>query len=154
MDAITIVFAVVSALLVFVIAAVTVGREAHRLDAVAPRAVYALDEAVDFVCDRLPESSQARLTPGEVEQLLLFHMRWLHAQGLQPGDVVDRRQDIGESVVITEDSLTAYLLGEADRNDVDLLDDVDAVNVVNAHLQYFEAIGAVGPQAPLDDVIE
>ncbi|MEM9745855.1 MAG: hypothetical protein AAF945_04100 [Actinomycetota bacterium] len=154
MDAITIVFAVVSALLVFVIAAVTVGREAHRLDAVAPRAVYALDEAVDFVCDRLPESSQARLTPGEVEQLLLFHMRWLHAQGLQPGDVVDRRQHIDESVVITEDSLTAYLLGEADRNDVDLLDDVDAVNVVNAHLQYFEAIGAVGPQAPLDDVIE
>ncbi|MEM9042685.1 MAG: hypothetical protein AAGD33_22600 [Actinomycetota bacterium] len=154
MDAITIVFAVVSALLVFVIAAVTVGREAHRLDSVAPRAVYALEEAVDFVCDRLPDASQARLTPGEVEQLLLFHMRWLHAQGLQPGDVVDRRQDIDESVVITEDSLTAYLLGEADRNDVDLLDDVDAVNVVNAHLQYFEAIGAVGPQAPLDDVIE
>ena len=28
-----------------------------------------------------------------------------------------------------------------------LVDDVDAVNVVEAHLQYFEAIGAVGPQA-------
>jgi hypothetical protein len=34
-----------------------------------------------------------------------------------------------------------------------LLDDVDAVHVVEAHLAYFEAIGAVGPQAPLDDVI-
>ena len=54
---------------------------------------------------------------------------------------------------MTEDALTAYLLGESDRNGVDLLDDVDAVNVVEAHLAYFEAIGAIGPQAPLDDVL-
>ncbi|MGA9276370.1 hypothetical protein, partial [Ilumatobacter sp.] len=138
---------------VFAIAAVVVGREAHRLDAVAPRAVYRLDEATDFVCDRLPVESQARLTPGEVEQLLMFHMQWLHAQGLQPDKVVDQRQAIDEQVIVTEDALTAYLIGESERNDVDLLDDVDAVNVVEAHLAYFEAIGAVGPQAPLDDVL-
>lgn len=154
MEPITIVLTVVAAVVVFVIAAVTVGREAHRLDAVSPRAVYVLDEAVDFVCDRLPVESQARLTPEEVEQLLTFHMQWLHSQGLQPDRVVDRPQDITDTVVVTEDNLTAYLLGESERNDVDLLDDVDAVNVVEAHLQYFEAIGAVGPQAPLDDVIE
>ena len=146
-------FVVIAVVIVFVMAAVVVGREAHRLDAVAPRAVYMPDEAVDFVCDRLPEESQARLTPGEVEQLLTFHMQWLHAQGLQPDKVVDQRQAIDEQVVVTEDALTAYLLGEADRNGVDLLDDVDAVNVVEAHLAYFAAIGAVGPQAPLDDVL-
>lgn len=148
-----ILFAIVTAIVVFVIAAVTVGREAHRLDSVAPRAVYAIDEAADFVCDRLPVESQARLTPGEVEQLLVFHMQWLHTQGLQPDKVVDHRQNIDETVVVTEDTLTAYLLGEAERNDVDILDDVDAVHVVEAHLAYFEAIGAVGPQAPLDDVL-
>ncbi len=153
MDGITIVFAVVAVLVVFVIAAVVVGREAHRLDAVAPRAVYQLDEAVDFVCDRLPDESQARLTPEEVEQLLVFHMRWLHEQGLQPDAVVDRPQSILDPVVLTEDALTAYLIGEAEANDIDLMDDVDAVNVVEAHLDYFEAIGAVGPQAPLDDVL-
>ena len=152
-DVLTIVFAVVAALGVFVIAAVAVGREAHRLDAVAPRVVYQLDEAVDFVCDRLPEESQARLTPGEVEQLLVFHMSWLHEQGLQPDNVVDAPQSIAEPLVITEDALTAWLLGQAEANGVELLDDVDAVNVVEAHLEYFEAIGAVGPQAPLDDVI-
>ena len=146
-------FAVIAAVIVFAMAAIVIGREAHRLDAVAPRAVYKPDEAVDFVCDRLPEESQARLTPGEVEQLLIFHMQWLHAQGLQPDKVTDERQSIDEQVVVTEDALTAYLLGEADRNGVDLLDDVDAVNVVEAHLAYFEAIGAVGPQAPLDDVL-
>jgi hypothetical protein len=111
------------------------------------------DEALDFVCDRLPEESQARLTPEEVEQLLGFHMQWLHEQGLQPDRVVDLPQSIDEPVVLTEDSLTAYLLGEAERNDVDLLDDVDAVNVVEAHLAYFEAIGAVGPRAGLDDAL-
>lgn len=153
MEPITIVFAVVAGVLVFVIAALAIGREAHRLDAVAPRVVYQLDEAVDYVCDRLPEGSQARLTPAEVEQLLTFHMQWLHANGLQPDDVVDRPQDIDDTLVISEDDLTAYLLGEADRTGVELLDDVDAVNVVNAHLAYFEAIGAVGPQAGLDDVI-
>ena len=83
----------------------------------------------------------------------VFHMQWLHAQGLQPDKVVDTPQHIDDTVVVTEDSLTAYLLGESDRNNVDLIDDVDAVHVVEAHLAYFEAIGAVGPQAPLDDVI-
>ena len=153
MDVVTILFAVVAALGVFVIAAVAVGREARRLDSVAPRVVYQLDEAVDFVCDRLPEESQARLTPEEVQQLLVFHMRWLHEQGLQPDDVVDAPQSILDPVVITEDALTAWLLGQAEANGVELLDDVDAVNVVEAHLDYFEAIGAVGPRAPLDDVI-
>ena len=152
MDGVTIVFAVIAAIAVFVIAAVAIGREAHRLDAVAPRVVYELDEAVDFVCDRLPSESQARLTPAEVEQLLVFHMQWLHAQGLQPDGVVDRPQDIDTTVLVTEEGLTAYLLGEADRHDLDLLDDVDAVRVVDAHLQYFEAIGAVGPQAPFDEL--
>lgn len=153
MELSTIILGLFSALSVFVIATVAVGREARRLDAVAPRAVYQLDEAVDFVCDRLPEASQARLTPGEVEQLLVFHMQWLHAQGLQPDKVVDHTQDIDDTVVVTEDALTAYLLGESERNNVDILDDVDAVHVVEAHLGYFEAIGAVGPEAPLDDVI-
>ena len=86
MDGITIVFSILAAIAMFAIAAGAVGREAHRLDAVAPRAVYQLDEAVDFVCDRLPPESQARLTPAEVEQLLVFHMQWLHDQGLQPDE--------------------------------------------------------------------
>lgn len=153
MDAVTLVFALLAAVLVFAIAAGTIGREARRLDAVAPRAVYELDEAVDFVADRLPAASQARLTPAEVEQLLRAHLRWMHEQGLQPDRVVDARQSIDEKVVISEDALVAYLLAEAERIDVELLDDVDAVNVVDAHLAYFEAIGAVGPQAPLDDVL-
>ena len=147
MAGITIVFAVLAALAVFVIAAVVVGREAHRLDAVAPRSVYVVDEAVEFVSEHLPEESQRRLTPADVEQLLTWHMRWLHAKGLQPTNVIDRRQDITTPVVMEEDTVVGYLLGEADRNGLEILDDVDVVNVVDAHLAYFQAIGAVGPAA-------
>ena len=74
-------------------------------------------------------------------------MRWLHAKGLQPSNVIDRRQDIDTLVVISEDDLTAYLLGEAERDGIEIIDDVDVVNVVDAHLAYFDAIGAVGPKA-------
>ena len=133
--------------MVFVIAAVSIGREAHRLDAVAPRAVYMLDDAVAFVAAKLPTESQARLTFDEVQQLLVAHMRWLHAKGLQPRDVIYRPQDIDDELVVSEDTITAWLLGEAERLQIELLDDVDAVRVVQAHLAYFEEIGAVGPRA-------
>ena len=146
-------FAALAAVLVFAIAAGAIGREAHRLDSIAPRAVYELDEAVDFVADRLPAASQARLTPAEVETLLVAHVNWMHEHGLQPDKAVDARQSDAEEVVVSEDALVAHLLAVAEASDVELLDDVDAVNVVDAHLAYFEVIGAVGPQAPLDDIL-
>jgi hypothetical protein len=146
-EPITWVFVVAAAVVTFVIAAVVVGREARRLDAVAPRSVYLVDEALEFVAEYLPAETQARLTPDELERLLTFHMRWLHAKGLQPSNVVDRRQDIRDLVIVGEDDLVAYLLGEADRAGIEIIDDVDIVNVVEAHLAYFDAIGAVGPKA-------
>ncbi len=136
----------------FVIAAIVIGREAHRLDAVAPRAVYDIDEATSFVADRLPADSQARLTYAELRKMLVLHMGWLHSKGLQPQDVIDRRQDITESVVFGEETLTAYLLGQAAQERIEVLDDVDVVHVVRAHLDYFEAIGAVGPSASSTDL--
>jgi hypothetical protein len=147
MEPITWVFLAAAALVTFAIAAGVVGREAHRLDAVAPRSVSVVDEAVEFVAEYLPTDSQARLTPAELEQLLTIHMRWLHAKGLQPTNVVDRRQDIADLVIVGENDLTAYLLAESEQAGIEILDDVDVVNVVDAHLAYFEAIGAVGPKA-------
>jgi len=142
-----VIFSAVSAVLVFLIAALVVGREARRLDAVAPRAVYEIEQALSYVSDALPEITQARLTPDELAELLRLHLVWLHERGLQPDRVVDRKQDIEQPVVVSEDALIAHLLGAAEAAGVELLDDVDIVNVVDAHLAYFEAIGAVGPTA-------
>ena len=147
MSAVLIIASIIAALLVFVIAAVIIGREARRLDSVAPRAVYELEQATQFVADNLPSETQARLTFAELRKLLVFHMRWLHLKGLQPAGVVDRRQDIVDEVVIDEQTLTAYLLDAAEKNNIEILDDVDAVYVVKAHLKYFDAIGAIGPQS-------
>jgi hypothetical protein len=147
MSAVLIVASIIAALMIFVIAAVIIGREARRLDSVAPRAVYELEQATKFVADNLPSETQARLTYSELRKLLVFHMRWLHDKGLQPTGVVDRRQDIVDEVVIDEQTLTAYLLDAAEKNNIEILDDVDAVYVVKAHLQYFDAIGAIGPQS-------
>jgi hypothetical protein len=147
MSAVLIIAGIIAALLVFVIAAVIIGREARRLDSVAPRAVYELEQATQFVADNLPSETQARLTFAELRKLLVFHMRWLHDKGLQPAGVVDRRQDIVDEVLIDEQTLTAYLLDAAEKNNIEILDDVDAVYVVKAHLKYFDAIGAIGPQS-------
>ena len=140
-------FIVIAAIGVFLIAALTIGREARRLDAMAPRAVYQLEQAADFVAMSLPESTQARLTMEELEKLLVMHMNWLHSKGLLPAKAVDQRQVISTPIVVTEESLIAYLLGEADMAGIQVMDDVDLVNVTEAHLAYFDAIGAVGPEA-------
>ena len=137
----------IAAIGVFLIAALTIGREARRLDAMAPRAVYQLEQATDFVAMSLSETTQARLTMEELEQLLVMHMNWLHGKGLLPDKAVDHRQDNTTRLVVTEESLIAYLLGESDRAGIQIIDDVDLVNVTEAHLAYFDAIGAVGPVA-------
>jgi hypothetical protein len=143
---IAIVVLVVAGLAVFAIAAVTVGREAHRLDAVAPRATYVLEDAVDYVADHVPAESQARLTHDEVREVLRMHMAQLRGHGLQPPAALDHVQDIDETVVVEETDAAGYLIGQVDAAGLPI-EDVDVVQVVEAHLAYFESIGAVGPPA-------
>jgi len=147
MSGATIFFIVLSTVLVFMIAAGTVGREAHRLDAVAPRVVYEIEQAVQFVAGRLPADTQGRLTFDEVEILLREHLNWMATKGLQPEKPVDQVQNISEPVVVDENTLTARLLARAGERGLEIVDDVDIVRVVDAHLAYFAAIGAVGPHA-------
>ncbi|MCY7298525.1 MAG: hypothetical protein LH616_04865 [Ilumatobacteraceae bacterium] len=147
----TVTFIVIVGVVVFAMDAIVVRRKARRLDAVARRSVYVPQEALEFVAEYLPADAPARLTVDELEQLLTFHMRWLHSKGLQPSNVIDRRQDVLASVVIDEDTLTAYLLGEAEWSGVDVVEDVDVRYVVEAHMAYFGIIGVVGPPAAEND---
>ncbi len=151
MDPAVVIVLVLAAVAVFAIAAVVIGREARRLDAVAPRAVYDLDEAVAFVSERLPEFAAPQLTADDVRQLLRWHMAQLRDKGLQPPRVVDRPQDITEPVVIEEVGAVGYLIGRAEQAGLAVRDE-DVAVVVDAHLAYFEAIGAVGPPAEDPDV--
>jgi hypothetical protein len=144
-----VVILIVAGVAVFGIAAFAIGREAHRLDAVAPRAVYVLDEAVEYVADQLPAPAQARLTHDEVRTLLRAHMAQLRAKGFQPPVAVDQVQEIVDPVVVDDTDVVGYLLGESDRSSLDVTDE-DVAHVVDAHLAYLDAIGAIGPPADPD----
>jgi hypothetical protein len=82
---------VLSVVLVVVIALIVVGREARRLDTVAPRTAYILDAAVQYVADSIAPASQARLSHADVRALVLLHLERFEGRGLAPEDVTDRR---------------------------------------------------------------
>ena len=123
-----------------------VGREARRLDAIAPRAIYVVDDAKQFVIDRISRTGGSQLTPGELEQLLVAHLRRLHDKGLHPDNATDQRQSIEQPLILDEIDETAYMLGELETLGI-ITDDSAVAEVLALHLQYLDDIGAVGPPA-------
>ena len=73
-------------------------------------------------------------------------MQRLHAKGLHPDIAEDQRQDIDETLVMDELDEVAYVIGEAEKAGLDV-DDGDVAAVIDRHLDYLDAIGAVGPRA-------
>lgn len=141
------VIVVVVGLVVFTVAAAAIGRESHRLDAIAPRVVYIDSQAVDYVAACLPADVQARVTPEELWDLLCGHLNWMHAKGLMPRVAVDQRQELTQRPVVIEDTTAVgYLIGVAERAGI-AVDDVAIVAVVDGHLRYLGEIGAIGPKA-------
>lgn len=140
------VFAVLAAAIVVVIALVTVGRITGELVDAAPTSIYDLDEAVDFVADRLPDEVTAQLSFDDVRALLVWHVEYLEERG------VARRQGVNElaagPLVAAENDAVAYVLGRAAAAGMEL-SDVWVVQVLDADAAYLEAIGAIGPQLPM-----
>lgn len=140
------VFAVLAAVIVVVIALVTVGRITGELVDAAPTSIYDLDEAVEFVADRLPDEVTAQLTFDDVRALLVWHIEYLEERG------VARRQGVNElaagPLVAAENDAVAYVLGRAATAGMEL-SDVWVVQVLDADAAYLEAIGAIGPQLPM-----
>lgn len=137
---------VAAIVIVFVIAAVAIGREARRLDTIAPRAVFVLDDAVDFVADRLPTEMTARLTHDEVRQIIVWHMAQLFEKGLTPSKANDQVQHIHELLVIDPTDAVGYVLARSDSIDFEAADE-DLAAVVEANFAYLASIGAIGPPA-------
>jgi len=137
---------IVSALviaLVMAVAAGAIGREARRLDALPPRAVFDLEEAVLWVAEHLPDEVTARLSYDDVRRLLdlsLDHLRSLGLAGRTTGERV-----AGE-VVVDEAEAVAAVLERASAQGMDVTP-YDVREVVSAQLAYLQAISAVGPAA-------
>ena len=127
----------------FVIAAVSVGVVSGSLAQRPRRSVYDLEEAVDFVADLLPDDMTAQISYDDVRSVLLFHCDYLAAKGVASERTAD---DIGSAlVVVPDDEPTAYVLGRVTEDGLGLSDD-DVVRILDAELDYYRAIGAIGPR--------
>jgi hypothetical protein len=133
----------------FVIAAVSVGVVSGSLARRPRRSVYDIEEAVEFVADRLPDELTAQVSYDDVRSVLLFHCDYLAAKGVASERTAD---DIGSAlVVVPDDEPTAWVLGKVTDAGLDLADD-QVVQILDAELAYYQAIGAIGPQ--LDEPTE
>jgi hypothetical protein len=137
-----IVFVVLAVAIIFVIAAVAIGREAGRLDAESPRPVFDMDEAVEWIGDRLPFAVSAELSHDDVRTILLWSLEHYRASTLTSNGHGPDHHDA--RIVVGEAETLAYVL-ERSRAAGLGWDTGHVRAVLDAQLAYLEAIGAVGP---------
>ena len=142
--------AVVALLVVFAIAAAVVGRETSRLVDEAPRPVFDLDEAVEWVAADLPFEVSAQLSHEEVRQLLTWSREHL-ATPLVPGE-----QSVPSPTapsVVAADETVEHVLDRA-RSAGLACSSSQVVAVLEAQLGYLRAIGAMGPPESTEDGLD
>jgi len=138
---------VITALVVVAIGLVAVGAVTGRLATEPPTSVFDLDEAVQWVADRLPDELTARLSYDDVRTLLGWHLDYLAAKGVAGES--DHELEVRPSgpIVAPEDEGVAYVLGRATEEGLDV-DDVTVVEVLDVATGYLDAIGAIGTEVP------
>jgi hypothetical protein len=138
-------YIVIAVAVVFLIAAALIGREARRLDAEPPRAVFDLDEATEWVANHLPFEVSAVLSYADVRRILEWNLEYLRAKGM----TADLGTPVGATVV-GPDEVADFVLARARSVDSPYSEDQVAA-VLDAHIGYFDAIGAIGPAADDED---
>jgi hypothetical protein len=151
-----VVFIVLAVLIVVAIGLVSVGRATATLAAAPPRSTFDLDDAVEFVADRLPLDVSSVLSYDDVRAVIGWHLDYLEAKGVaveaERVGYFDAPSPVGldAPVLAAEDEGVAYVLGQAAAAGVDL-DDVAVVEVIDAEAAYLRVIGVIGsPVAPAD----
>jgi hypothetical protein len=142
-----VVYGLVVAVVVFAIAAMVIGREARRLDAVPPRPVFDIDQAVAWVADHLPFDVSAVLSHDDVRKIIDWNLEYFRTKGVSgngstahtEGPVVVGGAETVDWVLARAQSVgTSYTAAQVHA-------------VLDAQMTYLEAIGAVGPEAPPED---
>lgn len=135
-------FAVVCAVLSFVIAAVAVGSVTAQQAVKSKPAVYDLNDAVTYVADHLPDDVTAVLSYDDVRRVLLWHLDYLQEKGVA-SYAVDADVD-GGLVLVTDDEPIAAVIGKADASDLELTDE-QVLAILRAEEGYYRRIGVYGP---------
>ncbi|MGI9023815.1 MAG: hypothetical protein ACR2HV_11415 [Acidimicrobiales bacterium] len=133
--------------LVFVIAAVVVGREARRLAAKAPGRVFEFEDAVTWVCDHVDDDVSAVLSPDDVRRILNWHLEYFRIKGVSSNGASPKA--VGP-VVVSGAETVDFVLRRAEADGMDYTpSQVHAV--LDAQMTYLESIGAVGPVSEPDE---
>ncbi len=146
--AVTPLFVLLTLVLVVVIGLVTVGRVTFGLADQPPPSLFDLDEAVEYIGERLPFEVSAQLSYDDVRAIVGWHLDYLEGKGVaaETEEILVEEQSTGSGpVVAAEDEAVAYVLGRASDTDLDV-DDVQIVLVLEAEMAYLEAIGAIGSE--------
>ena len=140
-------YGLIVAAVVFAIAAFVIGREARRLDAVAPRPVFDMDAAVTWVADHLPYEVSAVLSHGDVRRILDWNLEYFRTKGVSGNGSSVHTEG---PVVVGGAETVDWVLGRAQA--VGTTYSAAQVHaVLDAQMMYLEAIGAIGPEAPPGD---
>jgi len=142
-----VIYAVVAAALVFAIAAVVVGREARRLDAVPPRPVFDPDEAVAWVAEHLPFEVSAELSHTDVRRIIDWNLEYFRSKGVSANG---SGPHVEGPVVVGGAETVAYVLGRSQATG-EAYTAAQVHAVLDAQMEYLYSIGAIGPEAPPED---
>ena len=135
------VFVVLSAVAVVVIALVVVGRVTAELAASPPTPRFEMNDALQYVADRLSDETTAQLSFGDVEVIIGWHLDYLRAKGVATDAADDGR--VSGPLVADDEEAVAYVIGCATEEDGEITDE-QIVEVLEANTGYLAAIGAIG----------
>jgi hypothetical protein len=128
-------------LIVFVIAAVVVGREATRLRGEPPRPVFDLEEAVEWVAAHVPFEVSAALTHDDVRSILRWNLEYFRTRGVSGNGSAP--PEASDTVVVGGAETVDHVLARARQAGLEV-DATQVHAVLEAQMTYLEAIGALG----------
>jgi hypothetical protein len=137
-------FAALALGIVFVIAAVVIGRESKRLGNVAPRPVFDFEEAVEWVCRHVSDDVAAELTPDDVRQIINWHLEYFRLKGVSSNGHGAHSEG---PVVVGGAETVDFVLMKAQSAGTEYTP-AQVHAVLDAQMTYLEAIGAIGPVDP------
>ena len=140
-------FGVVAVVLVFVIAAFVIGREARRLDAVPPRPVFDMDQAVLWIADHLPFEVSAVLSHDDVRRIIDWNLEYFRTKGVSSNGSTVRHEG---PVIVGGAETVEWVLARAQQDGSEYTA-AQVHAVLDAQMNYLEAIGAIGPEAPPEE---
>ena len=124
-----------------------------RLTHEPPPVLFSLDEAFDWVVERVPDEVAATLTPADVRRILRFQTEYFDRRGVS-GNGHGGPAPAPQVVVVGPDVVDYILARAAETGEAYIPEQV--YPVIEVQFEYLRAIGAVstpveGPLDPDDD---